>query len=189
MAIITPQGTLMMYGATLFVPARNKFDPTKDPRYEASLILSKAVQQTAEYKAVRAEIASAAKAKFGDKMQDRAFVARLKLPIKEYFKGEEGDVILKAWTKEAPPIVDPMNKYITVKGDVWSGQLARFEVNPWAFDTNGSVGVTLFLNSVQITKLKMPRLDGRKPADKVFSKIEDEAGGGNAGDGDDDLPF
>lgn len=189
MSIITPQGTLMTYGPTLFVPAVNKFDRTKDPRFEGSLIFSKAIQGTADYKALRAAIAAAAKEKFGDKMQDRAFVARLKLPIKEYFKGEEGDVVLKAWTKEQPPVVSPSNEYITVKGDVYSGQLARFQVNPWAFDTNGSVGVTLFLDCVQITKMKMPRLDGRKPADKVFSKIEEEDGGSSAGDLDDDIPF
>jgi hypothetical protein len=42
--------------------------------------------------------------------------------------------------------------------------------------------VSRFLNCVQITKAKMPRLDGRKPADKVFSKIESEAGASSAGD-------
>lgn len=186
-SIITPVGTLMCYGPTLFVPAVNKFDRSKEPRYEASLIFGKAVQGTSEFKALKKAIADCAAEKFGDKLKDRAFAARMKWPLKEYLRGEEGDMILKAWTKEAPPVVSPSNQYITVKGDVWSGQLARFEVNPWAFDTAGSVGVTLFLNCAQITKMKMPRLDGRKPADKVFSPIEDEDGDSNAGD--DDSPF
>lgn len=190
--MLTPQGVLVTYQNGLFVPRRSKFDSAdKDPKFEGQLVFSTAVQGAAEYKALKASIAECAREKFGDKMKDRAFVARLKLPIKEYFKGEEGDVILKANTTQAPEVLRGDNTPITVRGDVWSGQLARFIVSPSAYDIeNGlSVGVKLYLNGVQITKAKMPRLDGRLPANKVFSVIEDEAGDSTAGDDDDDLPF
>lgn len=186
MAILTPIGTLITYGPTLFVAAKSKFDATKDPRFEGNLIFSKAVQGTAEFKALKKYIADEAKVLFGDKLADKAFAARMKWPVKDYLKGEDGDLVLKAWTLNQPEVISANNETITVKGDVWSGQLARFEINAKAFDKSGSVGVSCFLNCVQITKAKMPRLDGRKPADKVFSKIEDEAGDSNAGD---DEPF
>lgn len=188
MSLITPIGSLIVFGKSLFVPQRNRLDPTKDPRCEAMLVFNKAVQQTAEYKALRKLLFDTASDEFKpSQMQSEAFRNKIKWCLKPYDKGEEGDMVLKAWTKEPPPIVNANNEYITVAGDVWSGQLARFDINTKAYENTGSYSVVAFLNSVQITKSKMPRTDGRKPADKVFSKIEDEAGDSNAGD--DDIPF
>ena len=189
MGLITPIGTLMVYGKALFVPQRNKLDPSKDPRCEGFLIFNKAAQSTAEYKEMRKLIYDTAANEFSPaKMKNEQFREKIKWCLKPYKNGEEGDMVLKAWTKEPPPIVGPDNLYITVQGDVWGGQLARFEIATKAYENTGSFSVVAFLNSVQITKKKMPRLDGRKPADKVFSKIEDEAGESNAGE-DDEAPF
>jgi hypothetical protein len=188
-SIQTPIGLLRCYGPTLFVPARNKFDPTKDPRYEASVVIDKEGQATAEYKALTQAIMAVAKAKFGDKMSDRAFVSKLKMPIKTDDNDETLKVI-KAWTKNPPEIIDGRLQDITVQTEVWSGQRARLMVAPWAFDANGSRGVTLFLNGVQITKRDMPRLDGRVSAKKAFSVVEEEGGSALGGETDDeDLPF
>lgn len=186
---ITPIGTLLTYGNTLFEAKRNKFNPSADAKFEGHLIINKAAQNTPEFKALKAEIMRVATDEFGSKMKDPAFLQRLKNPIKPYAKGEPGDVEITAKTKSAPDIVSASLQQITVSGDVWSGQLARFEVGVGPYDISGSVGVTLYLNNVQITKANMPRLDGRQSADKVFGKLEDEAGDSNAGDADEDLPF
>lgn len=186
----TPIGLLRCYGPTLFVPARNKFDPGKDARYEASIVVDKAGQATPEYKALTAAIMSALKVKFGDKMSDKAFVSKLKMPIKTDDNDETLKVI-KAWTKNPPEVIDGQLQDITVQTDVWSGQRARMMVGPWVFDSNGARGCTLFLNGVQITKRDMPRLDGRVSAKKAFGTVEEEGGsalGGEAAD-DDDPPF
>jgi hypothetical protein len=187
----TPIGLLRCYGPTLFVPARNKFDPGKDPRFEASVVIDKAGQDTAEYKALKAGILAVAKAKFGDKMSEKAFVAKLKLPIKAD-DADDTAMVIKAWSKKAPEVIDGALNDITVQADVWSGQRARLIVAPWAFDSNGARGVTLFLNGCQITKRDMPRLDGSVSAKKVFSKVEDDSAPSSlAGEvaEDDDLPF
>jgi hypothetical protein len=177
MSIITPIGTLLCYGPSLFEPKRNKFDPSKDPRCEGNLIFSKAIQAGDEYKALKKAVFDTAAGEFKPaQMKDPKFLDKIKWCLKPYDRGEEGDMILKAWTKEPPPIVNANNEYVTVKGDVWSGQLGRFEIALKAYENTGSYSVVAFLNSVQITKSKMPRLDGRKPADKVFSRIEEEAG-------------
>ena len=187
--IITPIGTLLCYGPTLFEARRSKFNPTQDPRFEGHLVFTPAAQATPEYKALRAALMECATNKWGAKMQDKAFVSRLKFPLKDHTKGADGEKTIKAWSKTRPGIVGPSLQEITVPSDVFSGQLARFEVAPWAYDQSGSVGVTLFLNNVQITKFDMPRLDGRASADKVFGKVENEAGDDSSTAGDDDLPF
>lgn len=191
MSLITPIGSLLCYGPTLFVAARNRLDPSKDPRFEGHLIFPAAVQATAEYKAVAQAMKQAAIDKWGDaKMRDAAFVKRIKWALKDYDKGEPGDKVLKAWTKTAPQIVGPSLQPITVQGDVWSGQQARFDIGVKAFENTGSLSVVAFLNSVQITKRDCPRADGRASADKVFGKVAEEPAGTLGGaDADDDMPF
>jgi hypothetical protein len=194
--MITPIGKLVCFGPTLFVAKRNKFDPTKDPRFDAFLIFDSAVQATPEYAALRAALSGELVNCFGARLSQ--IKERLKLPLKPGGLGEKpigvrGDMVLRAWSATQPQVVDGSLQTITVPGDVWSGQLARFEVNCKGFDKAGSVGANFYLNNVQITSRDMPRLDGRVSADKVFGKIDEEVDGSALGrasrEVEDDMPF
>lgn len=187
MATRTPVGTLITYGPTLFEAKRMRIDPSKEPRFSGDLIFNAAAQNTQAFKDLKAAISNAATTLFGEKMKDPTFKARLKLPLKPYAEGSPGDLKLHAWSNSAPGIVDGDLQPITVKGDVWAGQLARFTVNPKAFDKSGSVGVNCYLENVQITDANRPRLDGRQRAEQAFDRIPTEASSSPAGDDDSDL--
>jgi len=57
---------------------------------------------------------------------------------------------------------------ILLPDEVWSGQLVRANVTPFAYDKNGVKGVSFALNHVQIIKSDRPRLDGRASASSAF---------------------
>jgi hypothetical protein len=104
-------------------------------------------------------------------------LSKLTLPIqkpdalleKGYDGVEEGDMIIKAASKEKPGIVDRNAQDIINKSEVWSGQIVRAEVAVGGYDVNGKKGVTLYLDNVQVLKSNMPRLDGRKSASATFA--------------------
>lgn len=163
-----------------------------EPVYSVSLIMNEAAQKTPQFKELEKRCLEIAREKFGSKMDDPKFVERLKQsrnwPIKDAsskdYEGyqEDGAVFISPWTKRRPGVVGPDPEVdIEIDDDVWPGQLARLEVNPFGYD-EPQPGVSIGLNNVQIVKPDMPRIDGRKAASKVFGKVEQTTN-------DDDLPF
>lgn len=88
---------------------------------------------------------------------------------------EEIEIFINPWTKSKPEVVDVSNEDILDSSDVWAGQLARFDVTPFAYENSGNIGVSLALNHVQILKSEgRKRLDGRKSAAESFTTDYDE---------------
>lgn len=186
-ALITPVGMLSF--PNLFEP--RAAGPGQDPQFSASCLFDAKAQQSPEYLEMRKAAHAVGVAKWGaDKMKDTNFTRTLRMPFrpageKQYAGYEDGMTYIAARTKDQPGVVDARNQEITVPGDVWPGQLCRLFVAPFAYDRNGNKGISFALNHVQITKQKMPRLDGRKAATEAFPTYEGEDGD----DATEDMPF
>lgn len=181
---MTPVGVLNF--PEFFTPKANQANPNQAPRYSGMLVFDDDAVQSTAYAGLRAGVMEAIKEKFGDqKASDPDFVRSLQLPFKnagekDYTK-DLGVISITAWTNgyskddkdranalPAPGVVDLHGKELKVPGDTYSGQLARFTVRPFAYDSNGNKGVALGIEHVQIVKADMPRIDGRQNADKAF---------------------
>jgi hypothetical protein len=175
-SINTPIGMLSF--PSIFQAKATTFNA--EPRFSASLIFDPAAQRTPEYAALKKAAFETGIAKWGaDKMKDPNFIRTLRLPFrdageKEYAGYTEGHTFVQAWSKNRPGIVDARLQDITVPDDVWPGQLARFDVSPFAYDVTGNKGIAFGLSAIQITKRDMPRLDGRRAANKAFGAVEEE---------------
>jgi hypothetical protein len=180
-SIITPAGLLAF--PTFFSPK---------PRFQGSeavfsgiLVFSAEAQKSAEYKALKDACVQTAKDEFGSSYNPNV----LKWPFR---KGEEkpnyqgfepGTIFISAWTKNKPGIIDGSFNEINDPSAVWAGQMAKFSLTPFAYNTSGNKGVSLGLRNVQITRLDMPRVDGRASAQTDFGGSPSESGS------DDDVPF
>lgn len=211
--VMTPIGTLNF--PTFFEAKANQANPSQGKRFSGMLLFDKQATETTAYKELRAAIMEAIEYKFGaSKAQDAAFVRSLRMPLrpateKTYAGFDQGEIFMSAWSKEedgAPGVVDLQGDRIVVPGDVFSGQLGRMTVRPFAYDSNGNKGVAFGLEHIQIVKADMPRLDGKQKAEDAFKAGEngtdDElarlgitAGasggstGGTSGASDDRFPF
>lgn len=185
-AVITPVGMLSF--PNLFTPRAAA--PGQEPMYSASCLFDAKAQQSPEYTAMRKAAHEAGVKKWGaEKMKDTSFTRGLRMPFrpageKAYAGYEEGMTYIAARTKDQPGVLDARNQEITVPADVWPGQLCRLFVAPFAYDFSGNRGISFALNHVQITKQKMPRLDGRVAATNAFPMYE-----GPDGDDVDEMPF
>lgn len=206
--VMTPIGVL--YFPALFEPKVNKENPGQGARFSGVLLFDKHGVGSSAYTALRAAVKQAIVDKFGDaKANDANFVRNLRTPFrpaseKTYGGFEDGEVFISAWTKEAdgaPGVVDVRGSKILVPADVWGGQLARFTVRPFAYDSNGNKGVSFGLEHVQIVKADEPRRDGKQSAEDAFKNDDGDmnaqlaamgvsvGSGGSAGSPNDDLPF
>lgn len=174
--VMTPIGILNF--PVFFEPKANKANPSQGARFSGMLLFDDLGVGSAAYQDLRASIHEAIVDKFGEaKANDATFVRSLRLPLrnaseKTYAGFDQGKIFISAWSKgdgPAPGVVDLNGQRLIVPGDVFSGQLARFTVRPFGYDSNGNKGVSLGLEHVQIVKQDMPRLDGRQEAEKAFS--------------------
>ena len=101
---------------------------------------------------------------------------------KTYEGYRKGDTYVSPWSKNKPGIVDARRQDILLPEEVWSGQLARANVTPFAWAHSGRKGVSLGLNHLQIIESTgRQRLDGRPTAGSAFDDGEVNA--------KDDEPF
>ena len=181
MSIQTPIGLLSF--PHLFVPR----PPAQgaEPRFSCALLFDATAQKDPKFLALRKGVAAAIEDKWPGKARDPAFIARLRSPFrktaeKDYqgYKDMIGGVYIQPWSKDRPGVVDARVQDITVPADVWSGQMARATVKPFAYDTSGNMGVAFNLNHVQICRTDGLRLDGRTTAAQDFEtygEVEDLA--------------
>lgn len=168
-----------------------------EPRFSINLIFDKAAQADPAFKELKKQVMAAAEEEWPGKAADMFKTGKLRSPFrdcktKEDFAGYDvdGGVFIQAWTKTKPGIVNGRLQEITVPGDIWAGQLGRIDYKAFGYDNSGNKGVSLLLNNVQITKMDMPRLDGRASADKAFTAVDDPSASSNgASPDDDDIPF
>jgi hypothetical protein len=174
--VITPIGILCF--ANGIWEAKVPQDGGK-PRHSATLLFDGSGTGSSAYQELRTAIQEAAADKFGAaKAADPQFMRSLRLPLrdaseKSYTGFDKGEIYIQPWSHARPGVVDiHNNEILAVEADVWSGQLARMTVRPFAYENSGNKGVALSLEHVQIIKKDMPRMDGRQAADKAFSKAD-----------------
>jgi Protein of unknown function (DUF2815) len=173
--LMTPIGFL--YYPHFFTPTVNKKTNNPEARFSGMLLLDDAGLATSQYQALRQGVFDAIVGKFGQaKANDPQFVSSLRLPFRaaaeKTYKGfADGKIFISAWRKDkdgAPGVIDLQGQVVRDPKLVYGGQLARFTVNPYAYDTSGNKGVTLFLEHVLIAKFDMPRRDGGVNVEDAF---------------------
>lgn len=161
-----------------------------EPRFSVVLIFDKKAQATPEWAALVQAVNETIDAKWGaGKHKDALFIKRNKIAVpwrdcseKEYAGYDvDGGVFISPWSKQRPGVINGAMEDVISAADVWGGQLGRCTVHPFPYDVSGNRGVGLNLNNLQITKMKMPRLDGRKAASQEFGKQNDDEDAGGEG--------
>jgi hypothetical protein len=177
---VTPYATISF--PHLFSP-KTRGDDTKDPVYSCSLLFDPTAQKSPEFKALQEGCIAAAKERWGEGVK----LSTLKFPFKDagekadkYQGYEPGVIVVEAWTKQKPGIVDARRQDVLLPEQVYAGQLVRAQLKPFAWEVTGKRGVSMGLNNVQIVKHDAPRIDGRVSAQNAFDAIEDD---------DSEMPF
>ena|SRR5580765_1581948 len=175
-AINTPYATLSFQN--LFTPRpRAEGGP---PVYSCSLIFDEKAQKSPKYKAMVDACVEAARKEWGDRIS----MKDVRMPFrdageKSYEGYHPGHVFINPWSKNKPGIVDADREDILLPEEVWSGQLVRANIVPFAWTHTGKRGVSLGLNHVQIIESEgRQRLDGRPSAGSAFDDGEVKGGGG-----------
>lgn len=203
-SLITPIG-ILCFADGLFKakPAAKGSDKL---RHSCILLFDSMGVKSTAYEDLRRGVHEAVVEKFGAaKAADQNFLRSLKSPFrpaseKNYSGFEKGEVYISPWCNpdEPPQIVNLAGEKIVVPGDVFSGQLARASVRPFAYDTNGNKGAAFYLEHVQIVKADMPRLDNKSDASTAFNTADTSqlaalgisgAAAGGSGGGTPDLPW
>jgi len=148
--------------------------------YSCSLIFPPKEQKSEAYKALEKAAEEAARKMFGANVA----LKNLMMPFKD--AGEKsydgylpGHTYISPWSKQKPGIVNAQREEILLPEDVWSGQLVRANIVPFAWTHTGKRGVSLGLNHVQIIESEgRQRLDGRPSAGSAFDDGEVKGGGG-----------
>ena len=176
--VMTPIGYL--YFPALFKAKANKQVPTQAPRYSGMLLFDNMGTQSSAYQDFKQAVYQAIVEKFGAaKAADANFVRSLRLPFrpaseKQYDGFADGETFISAWSNEEqkPGVVNLQGVDVLDEKAVFGGQLARFTVRPFGYDTSGNKGVGLFLEHVQIVKFDMPRRDGGVAASDAFKQAD-----------------
>jgi hypothetical protein len=172
--LTTPYGVLSF--ANLFTPRPRA--EGKDPDFNCSIIFDEQQQKSPAYKALKAAHDDAARAKWGDKLDLKTVRSAFHDAGEKTYDGyHPGHTYISPWTKNKPGIVDAQKQPVLLPDEVWSGQLVRINVTPFAWLHSGKKGVSFGLNHVQIVKSDgMQRLDGRPSIGSVFDEVEGDSG-------------
>jgi len=175
-ALNTPYATLSF--ANIFTPRpRNEGG---DPVYSCSLIFDPTQQKTPAYKALQDACVEVARAEWGDRIDLKS----VKMPFRDagekaYAGYHAGHMFISPWSKNKPGVVDVNRQDILLPEEVWSGQLVRANVTPFAWVYGGSrKGVSIGLNHLQVIQSEgRQRLDGRPELKKAFDDgvVQEEA--------------
>jgi len=123
--------------------------------------------------------------KFGARLNDPAFKARLRSPFRD--QGEKsydgyvpGAIFVTATSKDRPGLVDQNLNDIIDPSQFYSGAYARATVRAFAYDKAGNVGVSFGLQNIQ--KLRDGEsLSGRMKAQDEFEAVKVEGAPAAAG--------
>lgn len=149
--------------------------------YSCSLLFAEPEQKSKQYKAMQEAVKQAAIDEFGSSVNFKA----LTLPFKDageknYGGYEPGMTYISTWSEQKPGVVDNRLQDILEPSEVFAGQTVRALLNPYAWQNTGRKGVSFGLVHIQVVKKDAPRIDGRLPANKAFSAVDDDG---------DDVPF
>lgn len=167
----TPYATLSFQNLTT---PRPRVEGT-EPVYSCTLLFDQKAQKSSAYKAMKDACVAAAKKEWGENVN----LKQIKMPFgdagtKSYDGFNAGDTFIRPWSKNKPGIVDADREDVLLPEEIWSGQLVRANISPFAWTHSGSgKGVSFGLNHVQIVKSEgQRRLDGRPQAKSVFDDGE-----------------
>jgi Protein of unknown function (DUF2815) len=169
-ALNTPYATLSF--ASLFTPRPRA--PGGDAVYQCALIFDEKQQKSPAYKALQDACIAAARNEWGDNIK----LNQIKMPFRDagektYDGYHPGHTFIQPWSKNKPGIVDRNREDILLPEEVWSGQLVRANVVPFAWSHTGKRGVSFGLNHVQVIESEgRQRLDGRPSAGSAFDDGE-----------------
>lgn len=169
-AINTPYATLSFQN--IFTPRpRAESGPAV---YSCSLIFDPAQQKSPQYKALKEACVAAAKKEWGDNVQLKTVGMPFRDAGEKSYDGyHAGDTYISPWSKNKPGVVNDQREDVLLPEEVWSGQLVRANVTPFAWTHTGKKGVSFGLNHLQIIKSEgRQRLDGRPTAKSAFDDGE-----------------
>jgi hypothetical protein len=169
-AINTPYATLSF--ANIFTPRPRA--EGGDPVYSCSLLFDPTQQKSPAYKALQDACIAAARKEWGDNVP----LKTVKMPFRDagekvYDGYHPGHTFISPWSKNKPGVVDTNRQDILLPEEVWSGQLVRANIAPFAWTHTGRKGVSFGLNHLQIIQSEgRQRLDGRPAASAAFDDGE-----------------
>ena len=169
-AINTPYATLSF--ANIFTPRPRA--EGGDPVYSCSLIFDQKAQKSPAYKALHDACVAVAKKAWGDNVNLKQIIMPFRDAGEKSYDGyHAGDTYISPWSKNKPGVVDANREDILLPEEVWSGQLVRGNVAPFAWQHTGRKGVSFGLNHLQVVKSEgRQRLDGRPSAGSAFDDGE-----------------
>lgn len=150
-----------------------------DPKYSASLIISKA--DTATLKMIEEKITELLKtegpAKFGGKVPP---LGSLKLPLRDGDTERDDEayrdsMFMNASSKTRPGIVDQNVEPIIDRDEVYSGVYANVSVELYIFNVNGNRGVACGLGNIQKLRDGEALGGGAIKAENEFAVVDDGA--------------
>lgn len=169
-AINTPYATLSFQNLFTARPRAEGGEPV----YSCALIFDEQQQKSPQYKALVDACIEAARSEWGSNIN----LKQVKMPFrdageKSYDGYHPGHTFISPWSKNKPGVVDAARKDILLSEEVWSGQLVRANVVPFAWSHTGKRGVSFGLNHIQVIESKgRQRLDGRPSANSAFDDGE-----------------
>ena len=163
--VLTPPGT----ASFLNLQKPRAITEGAELKYSVTLIFDKAAQARPEFAALQAAIDAEIKAKWPNKTPPGLLSPFHDGAEKEgvYEGYKKGDLFISPWSKNKPGCINARKEDIIDWTEFFAGWLIRANVRPFAYDTAGKRGVSLFLESVQFLK-PGKRLDGRKAASESF---------------------
>lgn len=145
-----------------------------DAVYSCTLIFDQKAQKSDAYKAMVNAVTELARKEFGPKANIKAILEAVikDAGTKDYEGFEQGHTFINPWSKNKPGVVDRNREDVLLPEEIWSGQLVRANISPFAWKNSGKMGVSFGLNHVQIIDTDRPRLDGRPTARSAFDDGE-----------------
>jgi len=163
--LITPEFRVSF--AHVFRP-QPALDPAGKPKYGLTMLFPVG----ADLSKLKQAAAWAATEKWGDKLKDLNFAKRLRSPFrdqgeKEYEGYVKGAIFINATAQQKPGLVDAQVQPIIEESQFYSGCYAIANVNFFAYEQKGNVGIGCGLNNVQKRRDGEP-LGGRMNPEQVF---------------------
>lgn len=171
--VVTPEGLASFVYA--FEPQQpNAQNQLKAPKHSCTILFP----ADADLTHLKTLAATKLNEKFGAKMQDPDFVAKLRNPFRDqgdkdfdgYIKGCKY-IIATSDAQHPPVIVDGNRNDIKEPRHLYAGAKIRLVVNAYAYDTAGNRGVAFGLKGIQKTGDGTPLSGGGPIAADTFSPV------------------
>lgn len=155
--------------------------PDAKPKYGVTMLFAPG----ADLSKLKAAAGAAAQEKFGKRLQDPVFAAKVRSPFRDQGEKPElegyvkGSIFINATSQQKPGLVDENVQSIIESHKFYSGCYAIATVNAFAYEQMGNVGVAFGLNNIQKVRDGDP-LGGRTRPEDDFKPAAPAAAGAPA---------